>query len=128
MARRKLDNVAQYADIVEGQSKELVRESSVYLRNRLVELSPVGQYQGGGTFKSNWQPPVYDGAGFVGRVVNNTQNYGLAITVGGRYMPPSWNGRFRSNFGLVEGWPKKLAVKDTENAIPSMWNRIVRKG
>ena len=126
MGRRKLNNVVEYADLVEDQVQELVRESTVYLRNRLVELSPVGE-KNGGTFKSNWQPPVYGDGGFVGRVVNATQNYGLAITVGGKYMPPSWKGTFRSRYGLSEGWPKKLAVKDVENAVPSMWNRIVRK-
>lgn len=125
MAKRRIE-ILQIGDYCEEKVHEVVRESGVMLRDRLVELSPVGEVNGG-TFKSNWQPPVYVDKGLTARVVNNTQNYGEAITFGGQYMPPSWQGRFRSRFGLMENWPTLLAGKDVQNAIPSMWNRIVSK-
>ena len=126
MAKREI-TILQIGDYCEEKVQELVREAGVKLRDRLVELSPVGQYQGGGTFKSNWQPPVYVDKGLTARITNTTQNYGEAITFGGQYMPPSWQGKFRSNFGLKENWPTLLAGKDVRNEIPSMWNRIVNK-
>tara|TARA_B100000035_G_scaffold45078_1_gene34002 strand:+ start:1141 stop:1521 length:381 start_codon:yes stop_codon:yes gene_type:complete len=125
MAKREI-TILQIGDYCEEKVQELVREAGAKLRDRLVELSPVGEVNGG-TFKSNWQPPVYVDKGLTARVVNTTQNYGEAITFGGQYMPPSWQGRFRSRFGLKENWPTLLAGKDVQNAIPSMWSRIVSK-
>ena len=124
MAKKEI-TILQIGDYCEEKVKELVKEAGIELRNRVVELSPVGK-KNGGTFKSNWQPPVSADKGLTARIVNNTQNYGEAITYG-ENMPPSWNGEFKSRFGLVEGWPTKLAGKDVQNAIPSMWNRIVSK-
>ena len=124
MAKRTLKIMA-VAGYAEDKTKELVREAAVMFRNRVVDLSPVGEVNGG-TFKSNWQPPVFVDKGLTARIVNNTQNYGEAITFG-ENMPPSWQGKFRSRYGLPKGWPVLLAAKDVENAIPSMWNRIVRK-
>ena len=124
MAKRQIQ-ILQIGDYCEDKVQELVREAGVKLRNRVVELSPVGEVNGG-TFKSNWQPPVYVDNGLTARIVNNTQNYGEAITYG-ENMPPSWKGQFRSRFGLPQGWPTLLAGKDVQNAIPSMWNRIVSK-
>ena len=125
MAKRRIE-ILQIGDYCEEKVQELVKESTVMLRDKLVELSPVGEVNGG-TFKSNWQPPVYIDKGLTGRVVNVTQNYGEAITFGGQYMPPSWQGKFRSRFGLIENWPTLLAGRDVKNVIPSMWGRIVRK-
>jgi hypothetical protein len=124
MAKRVLQ-ITQVGDYIEGKTEELVREVAVEFRNRVVELSPVGEVNGG-TFKSNWQPPVYVDKGLTARIVNITQNYGEAITFG-ENMPPSWQNRFRSRYGLPKGWPTLLAGKDVQNAIPSMWNRIVSK-
>lgn len=124
MAKRQIQ-ILQIGEYCEGKVQELVKESGVMLRDRLVELSPVGEVNGG-TFKSNWQPPVYVDKGLTARIVNNTQNYGEAITFG-ESLPPSWQGRFRSRYGLPKGWPTLLAGKDVRNAIPSMWNRIVSK-
>lgn len=114
----KLSQIKPYA---RAKVQETVRKASIDLRNRLVSYSPTGEIRGG-TFKSNWQSPVYEDNGFTARVVNTTQNYGLAITFGGRYMPPSWDGRFRSRFGLPERWPIVLAVKETQDLMPSIWN------
>tara|TARA_A100001201_G_C4043681_1_gene187529 strand:- start:61 stop:441 length:381 start_codon:yes stop_codon:yes gene_type:complete len=125
MAKRQIQ-ILQIGGYCEEKVQELVRESGVKLRDRLVELSPVGEVNGG-TFKANWQPPVYVDKGLTARITNTTQNYGEAITFGGQYMPPSWQGRFRSRFGLKENWPTLLAGKDVRNEIPSMWNRIVSK-
>ncbi len=124
MAKRTLKIMA-VAGYAEDKTKELVREAAIMFRNRVVELSPVGEINGG-TFKSNWQPPVYVDKGLTARVVNITQNYGEAITFG-ENMPPSWQGRFRARYGLPKGWPILLAGKDVQNAIPSMWSRIVKK-
>ena len=124
MAKRKLE-ITAVAGYAEDKTRELVREVAIKFRDRVVELSPVGEVNGG-TFKSNWQPPVFTDKGFTARIVNITQNYGEAITFG-ENMPPSWQGRFRSRYGLPKGWPILLAGKDVQNAIPSMWNRIVRK-
>ena len=124
MARREIQ-ILQIGDYCEEKVQELVREAGTKLRDRLVELSPVGEVNGG-TFKSNWQPPVYVDKGLTARIVNITQNYGEAITFG-ENMPPSWQNRFRSRYGLPKGWPTLLAGKDVQNAIPSMWNRIVSK-
>ena len=124
MARRVLQ-ITQVGDYIEEKTEELVREVAIKFRNRVVELSPVGEVNGG-TFKSNWQPPVYVDKGLTARIVNITQNYGEAITFG-ENMPPSWQNRFRSRYGLPKGWPTLLAGKDVQNAIPSMWNRIVSK-
>tara|TARA_B100000035_G_scaffold297222_1_gene289809 strand:- start:9328 stop:9705 length:378 start_codon:yes stop_codon:yes gene_type:complete len=124
MAKREI-TILQIGDYCEGKVQELVKEAGVKLRNRVVELSPVGKVNGG-TFKSNWQPPVYVDKGLTARIVNNTQNYGEAITYG-ENKPKSWDGKFRSRFGLPEGWPTLLAGKDVQNAIPSMWSRIVSK-
>jgi len=125
MAKREI-TVLGISGYCEEKVQELVREAGVKLRDRLVELSPVGEVNGG-TFKSNWQPPVYVDKGLTARITNTTQNYGEAITFGGQYMPPSWQGKFRSRFGLKENWPTLLAGKDVRNQIPSMWNRIVNK-
>ena len=124
MAKRviKLPNLAGYA---EDKVKKLVREVAVSFRDRVVELSPVGEVNGN-TFKSNWQPPAYSNKGLAATVANITQNYGEAITLG-ENMPPSWNGKFRSRYGLPKGWPVVLAGKDVQNRVPSMWNRIVRE-
>jgi hypothetical protein len=124
MAKRTLKIMA-VAGYAEDKTKELVREAAIMFRDRVVELSPVGEVNGG-TFKSNWQPPVFVDKGLTARIVNITQNYGEAITFG-ENMPPSWQGKFRSRYGLPQGWPILLAGKDVQNAIPSMWNRIVRK-
>jgi hypothetical protein len=124
MAKRQIQ-ILQIGEYCEGKVQELVKESGVMLRDRLVELSPVGEVSGG-TFKSNWQPPVYVDKGLTARIVNNTQNYAEAITFG-ESLPPSWQGKFRSRYGLPKGWPTLLAGKDVRNAIPSMWNRIVSK-
>ena len=124
MAKRQIQ-ILQIGDYCEEKVQELVKEAGVKLRNRVVELSPVGEVNGG-TFKSNWQPPVYVDKGLTARIVNNTQNYGEAITYG-ENKPKSWDGKFRSRFGLPEGWPTLLAGKDVQNAIPSMWSRIVSK-
>lgn len=124
MAKREI-TILGISDYCEEKVQELVRESGVKLRDRLVELSPVGEVNGG-TFKSNWQPPVYIDNGLTARVVNSTQNYGEAITFG-ENMPSSWGNppKFRSRYGLPKGWPTLLAAKDVRNEIPSMWNRIV---
>tara|TARA_R100001509_G_scaffold65817_1_gene36464 strand:+ start:1132 stop:1515 length:384 start_codon:yes stop_codon:yes gene_type:complete len=126
MAKKEI-TILQIGDYCESKVQELVKEAGVKLRNRVVELSPVGEVNGG-TFKSNWQPPVYVDKGLTARIVNNTQNYGEAITYG-ENTPPSWGppGSFKSRFGLPQGWPTLLAGKDVQNAIPSMWNRIVSK-
>ena len=126
MAKRTLKIMA-VAGYAEDKTKELVREAAIMFRDRVVELSPVGEVSGG-TFKSNWQPPVYLDKGLTARIINNTQNYGEAITFG-ENTPPSWGppGSFRSRYGLPKGWPILLAGKDVQNAIPSMWNRIVSK-
>lgn len=116
----------QLSGYCEAKVQTLVREASVVLRNKLIEYSPTGEVNGG-TFKSNWQPPVYADKGLTASIVNNTQNYGEAITLG-KNMPPSWKGKFRSRFGLMAGWPEKLAGKDTRNQIPSLWASIVRRG
>ena len=110
----------------EAKVQTLVKEAAVVLRNKLIEYSPTGEVNGG-TFKSNWQPPVYSDKGLTARIINNTQNYGEAITFG-KNMPPSWKGKFRSRFGLTAGWPEKLAGKDTRNEIPGLWASIVRRG
>tara|TARA_R100000030_G_scaffold5489_2_gene3767 strand:- start:290 stop:667 length:378 start_codon:yes stop_codon:yes gene_type:complete len=124
MAYRQI-RISQISGYCGEKVEELVKESGVMLRNRLEELSPTGKVNGG-TFKSNWQPPVYVDKGLTARVVNNTQNYAEVITYGIN-KPPSWRNQFRSRFGLPEGWPTLLAGKDVQNAIPSMWNRIVSK-
>lgn len=124
MAKKEI-TILQIGDYCEGKVQELVKEAGVKLRNRVVELSPVGEVNGG-TFKSNWQQPVYVDKGLTARIVNNTQNYGEVITYGVN-KPPSWQSKFRSRYGLPEGWPTLLAGKDVQNAIPSMWNRIVNK-
>tara|TARA_R110002049_G_scaffold198681_1_gene368746 strand:+ start:486 stop:860 length:375 start_codon:yes stop_codon:yes gene_type:complete len=117
--------IPQISGYCEAKVQELVREASVVLRNKLIDYSPTGEVNGG-TFISNWQPPVYADKGLTARIVNNTQNYGEAITFG-KNMPPSWDG-FRSRFGLMAGWPEKLAGKDTRNEIPGLWASIVRRG
>ena len=124
MAARRIQ-IPQIGSYCEEKVQELVAEAGVKLRDRLVELSPVGK-KNGGTFKSNWQPPVYVDNGLTARVVNNTQNYAEVITYGVN-KPPSWNNKFRSRYGLPEGWPTLLAGKDVQNAIPSMWSRIISK-
>ena len=116
----------QLAGYCEAKVETLVRESSIQLRNKLIEYSPTGEVSGG-TFKSNWQPPVYRDKGLTGSIVNITQNYGEAITFG-ENMPPSWGGKFRSRFGLMAGWPEKLAGKDTRDMIPGIWSNILRRG
>jgi len=120
--------IPQISGYCEAKVQTLVREASVVLRNKLIEYSPTGEVDGG-TFKSNWQPPVYADKGLTARIVNNTQNYGEAITFG-KNMPPSWGKppKFRSRFGLMAGWPEKLAGKDTRDAIPGIWASIVRRG
>ena len=122
MAKIEFSQIDEY---IRGQVETLVKEAGTDLRNRVVSLSPVGEVNGG-TFKSNWQPPVH--SGLVSRVVNNTQNYGVAITFGGAAKPRSWGGRFRSRYGLPERWPEKLAIKETKEAVPGIWARIVRRG
>ena len=122
MAKIQFSQIDEY---IKGQVETLVKEAGTDLRNRVVNLSPVGEVNGG-TFKSNWQPPVH--SGLVSRVVNNTQNYGVAITFGGAAKPRSWGGRFRSRYGLPERWPEKLAIKETKEAIPGIWASIVRRG
>jgi hypothetical protein len=122
MAKIQFSQIDEY---IKGQVETLVKEAGTDLRNRVVSLSPVGEVNGG-TFKSNWQPPVH--SGLVSRVVNNTQNYGVAITFGGAAKPRSWGGRFRSRYGLPERWPEKLAIKETKEAIPGIWASIVRRG
>lgn len=122
MAKIQFSQIDEY---IKGQVETLVKEAGTDLRNRVVSLSPVGEVNGG-TFRSNWQPPVY--SGLVSRVVNNTQNYGVAITFGGAAKPRSWGGRFRSRYGLPERWPEKLAIKETKEAIPGIWASIVRRG
>lgn len=116
----------QLSDYCEAKVETLVREASIQLRNKLIEYSPTGEVNGG-TFKSNWQPPVYRDKGLTGSIVNITQNYGEAITFG-ENMPPSWGGKFRSRFGLMAGWPEKLAGKDTRDMIPGIWSNILRRG
>jgi len=116
----------QLSGYCEAKVQELVREASVVLRNKLIDYSPTGQVNGG-TFVSNWQPPVYADKGLTASIVNNTQNYGEAITFG-KNMPPSWKGKFKSRFGLTAGWPEKLAGKDTRDQIPGLWASIVRRG
>jgi len=118
--------IPQISGYCEAKVQKLVREASVVLRNKLIVHSPTGEVDGG-TFKSNWQPPVYADKGLTARIVNNTQNYGEAITFG-KNMPPSWKGKFRSRFGLIAGWPEKLAGKDTRDQIPGLWASIVRRG
>lgn len=118
--------IPQISGYCEDKVQELVREASIVLRNKLIEYSPTGEVNGG-TFKSNWQPPVYADKGLTARVINNTQNYGEAITFG-ENMPPSWEEEFRSRFGLMAGWPEKLAGKDTRDQIPGLWASIVRRG
>lgn len=115
----------QIEGYIRDQVEELVKVAGTDLRNRVVNLSPVGE-KDGGTFRSNWQPPVH--SGLVSRVVNNTQNYGVAITFGGAAKPRSWGGKFRSRFGLPERWPEKLAMKETMDQIPGFWASIVKKG
>jgi hypothetical protein len=122
MAKIQFSQIDEY---IKGQVETLVKEAGTDLKNRVVSLSPVGEVNGG-TFKSNWQPPVH--SGLVSRVVNNTQNYGVAITFGGAAKPRSWGGRFRSRYGLPERWPEKLAIKETKEAIPGIWASIVRRG
>ena len=122
MTRIRVDQIDEY---VTSQVEALVREAGIDLKNRVVSLSPVGE-KNGGTFKSNWQPPIHEG--LVSRVVNITQNYGVAITFGGKAMPPSWRGKFRSRYGLPERWPEKLAIKETQEQIPRIWANIVRRG
>lgn len=124
MAKRKIP-ITGVAGYTEEKTKELVREVAIKYRNRVVELSPVGE-KDGGTFRSNWQPPVFADKGFTARIINITENYGEAITFG-ENMPPSWKGKFKSRVGLIQDWPIKLAGKDVQNAIPSIWNRIVSK-
>ena len=124
MAKRTIPIMA-VAGYAEDKTRELVREAAIKFRDRVVELSPVGEINGG-TFQSNWQPPVYVDKGLTARIINITQNYGEAITFG-ENMPPSWRGKFRSRYGLPQGWPTLLAAKDVQNAIPSMWDRIVKK-
>ena len=116
----------QLSGYCEAKVQDLVRESSIKLRDKLIEYSPTGEVNGG-TFKSNWQPPVYRDKGLTGSIVNITQNYGEAITFG-ENMPPSWDGEFRSRFGLMAGWPEKLAGKDTRDMIPGIWSNILRRG
>ena len=111
MAKIEFSQIDEY---IRGQVETLVKEAGTDLRNRVVSLSPVGEVNGN-TFKSNWQPPVH--SGLVSRVVNNTQNYGVAITFGGAAKPRSWGGRFRSRYGLPERWPEKLAIKETKEAV-----------
>ncbi len=111
-------------DHARKQVEKLVKESGVYLRNRLIELSPVGEVNGG-TFKSNWQ---FKHDGLTYTAFNTTQGYAEAITFGGSAMPPSWQGKFRSRFGLPERWPEKLAAKETGEQIPRFWSNIVRRG
>jgi len=118
--------IPEISGYCEAKVQELVREASIVLRNKLIDYSPTGKVNGG-TFVGNWQPPVYADKGLTARIVNNTQNYGEAITFG-KNMPPSWKGKFRSRFGLMAGWPEKLAGKDTRNAIPGIWASIVRRG
>jgi len=116
----------QLSGYCEAKVQALVRESSIILRSKLIEYSPTGKVSGS-TFKSNWQPPVYRDKGLTGSIVNITQDYGEAITFG-MNMPPSWGGKFRSRFGLMAGWPEKLAGKDTISMIPSIWANILRRG
>ncbi len=119
--------IPQISGYCEAKVQELVREASIVLRNKLIDYSPTGEVDGG-TFVGNWQPPVYLDKGLTARIVNNTQNYGEAITFG-KNMPPSWGGKFRTRFtGLMAGWPEKLAGKDTRDAIPGIWASIVRRG
>ena len=125
MAQVKI-TIPQISGYCEDKVQELVREASIVLRNKLIDYSPTGQVDGG-TFISNWQPPVYVDKGLTARIVNNTQNYGEAITFG-KNMPPSWKGKFRSLNGLIAGWPEKLAGKDTRDQIPGLWASIVRRG
>lgn len=120
--RLRLRQIKPY---LESKTKQVVREAAIDVRNRLIGYSPVGE-KNGGTFKGNWQSPVYEAGGYVAHVVNTTQNYGLAITFGEQYKPPSWGGKFRSRYGLPEGWPRKLAVKETQDLIPSIWRRAGR--
>tara|TARA_Y100000033_G_C2737875_1_gene106843 strand:+ start:345 stop:719 length:375 start_codon:yes stop_codon:yes gene_type:complete len=123
MARTTI-KVAAIGSYTKTQINKLVREAGVDLRNRLIDYSPVGQYPGGGTFKSNWQ---FKQQGLTYVALNATQNYAEAITFGGSAMPRSWNGTFRSNFGLPERWPEVLAGKETKEQIPSIWSSIVRR-
>ena len=125
MAQVKI-TIPEISGYCEAKVQELVREASVVLRNKLIDYSPTGQVDGG-TFKSNWQPPVYADKGLTARIINNTQNYGEAITFG-KNMPPSWKDKFKSRFGLMAGWPEKLAGKDTRDQIPGLWASIVRRG
>ena len=127
MAQVKI-TIPEISGYCEAKVQELVREASVVLRNKLIDYSPTGQVDGG-TFKSNWQPPVYADKGLTARIINNTQNYGEAITFG-KNMPPSWGKppKFRSLFGLTAGWPEKLAGKETRDQIPGIWASIVRRG
>ena len=117
----------QLSGYCETKVQDLVREASIQLRNKLEDYSPTGK-PSGGTFKSNWQPPVYRDKGLTGSIVNITQNYGEAITFGIN-MPPSWGGKFRTRFpDLTAGWPEKLAGKDTRDMIPGIWSNILRRG
>lgn len=116
----------QLSGYCEAKVQDLVREASIQLRDKLIEYSPTGEVSGG-TFKSNWQPPVYRDKGLTASIVNITQNYGEAITFGVN-MPPSWDKKFRSRFGLIAGWPEKLAWKDTKDMIPGIWSNILRRG
>jgi hypothetical protein len=125
MALSKI-TLPQLSGYCEAKVQTLMKETAVVLRNKLIDYSPEGEVNGG-TFLSNWQPPVFSNNGLTVRVINNTQNYGEAITFGIN-MPPSWKGKFRSRFGLIAGWPEKLAGKDTRDQIPGLWASIVRRG
>tara|TARA_R100000734_G_scaffold3379_1_gene3135 strand:+ start:1090 stop:1464 length:375 start_codon:yes stop_codon:yes gene_type:complete len=123
MARTTI-KISEIGSYTKKQVDKLVREAGVDLKNRLINYSPVGQYDGGGTFKSNWQ---FKKQGLTFVAINLTQNYAEAITFGGSAMPPSWNRKFRSKFGLPERWPEVLAGKETTEQIPSIWSSIVRR-
>ena len=122
MARQTI-KVEAIGGYTKQQIDKLVREAGVDLRNRLLDLSPVGEVQGG-TFLSNWQ---FKKQGLTFVAINTTQNYAEAITFGGAAMPPSWNNEFKSRFGLPERWPEVLAGKETRERIPSIWSSIVRR-
>lgn len=112
-------NLNQLPGYIEDRLEELVQEAGVFLEGRLVTLSPTDT----GTFKKNWQRRR-DGLDFLS--FNATQGYAEAITFGVN-MPPSWQGQFRSKFGLPQAWPDKLAGEETKAQIPKIWNRIVRR-
>ena len=111
MARREI-RVDQIDDYAREQVVKLVRQATLEASTRLKEETPVVT----GRLRASWQTVVQD---FDGRVFNNTEY--AAPVIAGTDLPPSWQGKQRSDPFL------DIVAKDIQTWVNSQAAKIARQ-